>query len=199
MGGELVAIGGREFELGAVYAPGGPRGRQLRRLVAYAPAEGWRGGRVETLVIGRTARRPPACGVVSGAWGGRPPPARPPPACDVVSGAWWARWAGERVDGPSPEAGSGTVDDDELEAQTRAATDAVRATVMRLLREDGIHPQLVVLAVTRVAGELGADVAHAGRARPGEILGDLADLVRHAGQVQHEKLEAETMSTAGSA
>ena len=77
MGGELVAIGGREFELGAVYAPGDPRGRQLRRLVAYAPAEGWRGGRVETLIIGRTTSRPPFC--------------------DVVSGAWWARWAGERV------------------------------------------------------------------------------------------------------
>src|SRR4051794_21472803 len=61
MGGELVAIGGREFELGAVYAPGDRRGRQLRRLVAYAPAEGWLGGRVETLIIGRTtAVRPPA-------------------------------------------------------------------------------------------------------------------------------------------
>jgi len=73
---------------------------------------------------------------------------------------------------------------------------------MRLLREDGIHPQLVVLAVARVAGELGADVAHAGGALPGGILADLADLadlVRHAGQAQHEKLEAETMPAAGSA
>src|SRR3954451_10311148 len=167
MGGELVAIGGREVELGAVYTPRGPRGRQLRRLVAYAPAEGWRGGRVETLVIGRTARRPPFC--------------------DVVSGAWWSRWAGERVAGPPPEAG--TMDDDGLEA----ATDAVRATVMRLLREDGLHPRLVILAVARVAGELGADLAHAGETRPGPIL---PDLVRHAGRVQHEKLEAETVSTA---
>src|SRR5690348_1435233 len=100
MRGERVTIVGREFELGALYAPRAAKGRQLRRLVAYAPAEGWRGGRVETLVIGRTSRR-------SG-------------ACDVVSGAWWARWAGERVAGPSPEAGSGTMDDDELEAQTRS-------------------------------------------------------------------------------
>jgi len=67
MGDKLVVIGGREFELGAVYAPGDRRGRQLRRLVAYAPAEGWRGGRVETLIIGRTARCPPFCDVVSGA------------------------------------------------------------------------------------------------------------------------------------
>ena len=52
---------------------------------------------------------------------------------------------GARVAGPSLEA----VDDDELEAQTQSATDAVRATVMRLLREDGIHPQLAVLAVAR--------------------------------------------------
>jgi hypothetical protein len=53
-----------------------------------------------------------------------------------------------------------------------------------------------------VAGELGADVAHAGGAQPGGILdglGGLGDLVRHAGQAQHEKLEAETMPTAGSA
>ena len=179
MGGELVAIDGREFELGAVYAPRNRGGWRLRRLVAYAPAEGWRGGRVETLIISRTARREPFR--------------------DVVSGAWWAHWAGERVTDLPPEAGSGTMGDDELEAQTRAATDAVRATVMRLLREDGIHPQLVVLAVARVAGELGADVAHAGGAQPGEILSDLADLVRHAGQAQHEKLEAEAMPTAGSA
>src|SRR3954454_17222349 len=175
MGDELVVIGGRGVEPGAVYASRDRGGSRLRRLVAYAPAEGWRGGRVETLIIGRTAR----C----------------PPFCDVVSGAWWARWAGERVAGPPAEA----VDDDELEAQTRAATDAVRATVMRLLRENGIHPQLVVLAVARGAGELGAGVAHARRVRPGGILGDLADLVRHAGQAQHEKLEAERMSTAGSA
>ena len=67
---------------------------------------------------------------------------------------------------------------------------------MRLLREDGIDPQLMVLAVARVAGELGADVAHAGGAQPGAILGDL---VRHAGQAQHEKLEAGTMPVAGSA
>ena len=79
MGDELVAIGGREFELGAVYAPRDPRGPQLRRLVAYAPVEGWRGGRAETLIIGRTAR---------------------PPFCDVVIGAWWACWAGERVASP---------------------------------------------------------------------------------------------------
>ena len=83
MGGELVAIGGREFELGAVYAPRNRGGLRLRQLVAYAPAEGWRGGRVETRIISRTARRPPFC--------------------DVVCGAGWAYWAGERVTDPPPE------------------------------------------------------------------------------------------------
>src|SRR3954452_13941799 len=33
--------------LSSAAAPRDRRGRQLRRLVAYAPAEGWRGGRVE--------------------------------------------------------------------------------------------------------------------------------------------------------
>ena len=174
-GGRLVVIGGREFELGAVYASRDRGGARLRRLVAYAPAEGWRGGRVETLIIGRTAR----C----------------PPFCDVVSGAWWARWAGERVAGPPAEA----VDDDELEAQTRAATDAVRATVMRLLRENGIRSP-----ARGPGGRAGGGGARGGR-RPRRggaargILGGLGDLVRHAGQAQHEKLEAETMPTAGSA
>src|SRR3954468_21412432 len=70
MGGELVAIGGREFELGAVYAPGDRRGRQLRRLVAYAPAEGWRGGRVETLIIGRTGPAASLSATSSAARGG---------------------------------------------------------------------------------------------------------------------------------
>ena len=69
---------------------------------------------------------------------------------------------------------------------------------MRLLREDGIHPQLVVLAVARVAGSSGP-TSPTPVALPGGILADLADLVRHAGQAQPEKLEAGTMPAAGSA
>jgi uncharacterized membrane protein len=44
--------------LSSAAVPHDRRGRQLRRLVAYAPAEGWRGGRVETLVIGPPSARP---------------------------------------------------------------------------------------------------------------------------------------------
>ena len=91
------------------------------------------------------------------------------------------------------------MDEDELEQQMQTALDGVRTAVMRLLREGEVHPQLVVLAVARVAGELGADIAHAGGVEAGTVLGDLADLVRHAGRGQYEVLEAGALPTAGSA
>ena len=72
-----VSIGGREFELGAVYAPRKPRpGLHDRKLLAFEPAAGWNGGKVTVEVVGRAVRA------------GRPEP---------VSGLWWARWAGERA------------------------------------------------------------------------------------------------------
>jgi hypothetical protein len=48
---------------------------------------------------------------------------------------------------------------EELEAQMEAATEAICAALLRLLQEGQVHPQLLVLAVTRVAGELGASAA----------------------------------------
>ena len=72
-----VIIGGRAFELGAVYAPRKPRpGLHNRRLLAFAPVAGWNGGKVTVEVVGRAVRA------------GRPEPA---------SGLWWSRWAGERL------------------------------------------------------------------------------------------------------
>ena len=50
----------------------------------------------------------------------------------------------------------------ELGEQMEAATEAIRATVLRLLRVGEVHPQLIVLAVARVAGELAAAAALAG-------------------------------------
>jgi hypothetical protein len=47
----------------------------------------------------------------------------------------------------------------DLEEQMQTATDAIRAAVLRLLREGEVHPQVIVLAVARVAGELGASAA----------------------------------------
>ena len=52
-----------------------------------------------------------------------------------------------------------TTERQELEAQLQAAMAAMRATVLRLLQEGEVHPQLVVLAAAATAGELAASVA----------------------------------------
>ena len=79
----------------------------------------------------------------------------------------------------------------ELEAQMQAATDAIRAAVLRLLREGEVHPQVIVLAVARVAGELGASAALAGGQAVEKLLSDLAEALQQAGQEHHEMLRAE--------
>jgi hypothetical protein len=53
-------------------------------------------------------------------------------------------------------------DQEQLEAQMKAAVDAIREAVLRLLREGEVHPHIVVMAAARVAGELGAPAALAG-------------------------------------
>ena len=69
-----------------------------------------------------------------------------------------------------------------MEAQMQAAFEAVHEAVTRLLRAGEHDPRHLVLALARATGELGADIAQAGGMRAEEILGDLADLVREAGQ-----------------
>ena len=71
---ERVSIEGREFGLGAVYAPRNGMGN-CRQLLAYEPDGEWPGGKVVTRIISRSSRR----------------------HRDPVCGTWWARWAGERV------------------------------------------------------------------------------------------------------
>jgi adenine-specific DNA methylase len=71
----------------------------------------------------------------------------------------------------------------ELGEQAQAAADAIRATVLRLLKEGEVDPRLIVLAVPRVAGELG----------------DLAEVLRQAGHDQREMLQAEMLPVAGRA
>ena len=44
----------------------------------------------------------------------------------------------------------------ELEAQMEVTKEAIRAVVLRLLQEGRVHPQLLILAVTQIAGKLGA-------------------------------------------
>ena len=49
---------------------------------------------------------------------------------------------------------TGEIDEQELAEQMEAATQSVQETIGRLLRDDDIHPHVVVLTVARVAGEL---------------------------------------------
>src|SRR3954452_22918213 len=72
--------------------------------------------------------------------------------------------------------------DEELEAQAEDTLDVIRAAVVRLLRDGGVRPQLVALAVARVAGELGASVAVADGVDLERVLGELADFTREAGR-----------------
>jgi hypothetical protein len=88
---------------------------------------------------------------------------------------------------------------EELGEQAQAAADAIRATVLRLLKEGEVNPRLVVLAVARVAGELGASAALAAGEDVEARLGDLAEVLRQAGQDQRETLQTEMLPVAGRA
>ena len=79
------------------------------------------------------------------------------------------------------------------------ATEGVRKAVLRLLRDGEVHPQLVVLAVARVAGELGAGIAQAGGMDLEAVLADVTEVVRKAGRTHHELLRAEELPVAGNA
>jgi len=87
----------------------------------------------------------------------------------------------------------------DLEAQMHFAMDGVRKAVLRLLQDGEVHPQLVVLAVARVAGELGAGIAQAGDMDLETILADVTEVVRKAGRSHHELLRAEALPVAGNA
>src|SRR3954447_26157146 len=74
----------------------------------------------------------------------------------------------------------------DLETQMDLAMEGVRKAVLRLLQDGEVHPQLVVLAVARVAGERGAGIAQAGDMDLETILADVTDVVRKAGRAHHE-------------
>ena len=90
-------------------------------------------------------------------------------------------------------------DTQELGEQLETATDAIRAAVVRLLQEGEVHPQLIVMAVARVAGELGASAALAGGEDHEALLGELAEVVREAGREHLEALRMIELPAAGSA
>ena len=87
----------------------------------------------------------------------------------------------------------------ELEAQMETATAAIRAAILRLLQEGAVHPQLVILAVTQIAGELGASAALASGQEVEKLLGELAEVLQQAGRDHHEMLQVELLPVAGSA
>ena len=86
-----------------------------------------------------------------------------------------------------------------LEAQMDLAMEGVQKAVLRLLQDGEVHPQLVVLAVARVAGELGSGIAQAGDMDLETILAAVTGVVRKAGRAHHELLRAETLPVAGNA
>ena len=87
----------------------------------------------------------------------------------------------------------------ELEAQMQAATEMVERVIQRMLHEGEIHPQLIVLAVARVAGGITAAAALASGEDIDKMLGDVTEHVRQAGHAYHEALRAEMMPVAGNA
>ena len=90
-------------------------------------------------------------------------------------------------------------EDQDLEQPMRAAIEALRATVLRRLHVGEVHPQLILLAVARMTGELAASAALAGGEEVEPLLGKLAEVVRHAGQEHHQTLQAEMLPVAGNA
>jgi hypothetical protein len=89
----------------------------------------------------------------------------------------------------------------QLEAQMEIAVNTIRGAVLRLLQEGEVHPQIVVMAATRVAGGLGAAAALASGQEIEGLLDDLAEALRQAGREHHETLQAEleALPVAGSA
>ena len=95
--------------------------------------------------------------------------------------------------------GEETDEQDELEAQFQTATEELQRAVMRLFQDGDIHPHLVVLALARVTGEVGAGAALASEQDPEEMPGELAEVVRRAGREFQETIQARAMPTAGNA
>src|SRR5690242_20146359 len=87
----------------------------------------------------------------------------------------------------------------ELQQQMETAVDAIRAAALELLQGGRVHPHVLVLAAARVAGELGAGATLAGGMPVEGVLGDLAEVVREAGQDHAEALRAVELPVAGSA
>src|SRR3954469_26079227 len=92
-----------------------------------------------------------------------------------------------------------TDEQNEFQEQLWTATEGLQRTVMRLFQDSDIHPHVMVLALARVTGEVGAGTALAEEQDPEKLLGELAEVVRQAGREFRETVEAEALPTAGNA
>jgi hypothetical protein len=95
--------------------------------------------------------------------------------------------------------GSKKTDARDLERQMGAATETLREAVLRLLRVGEIYPPVIVLAAARVAGEIGANAALASGENIEQLLGELVEVVHHAGLEQHATLWGEWLPVTGNA
>ena len=95
--------------------------------------------------------------------------------------------------------GSKKTDARDLERQIGAVTETLREAVLQLLQAGDLHPNVVVLAVARVAGETGSAAALASGENIEQLLGELVEVVHHAGLEQHATLWGEWLPVTGNA
>jgi hypothetical protein len=87
----------------------------------------------------------------------------------------------------------------QFEAQMQAALERVQDVVRRLVHEEAVDPRLILLAMTRVMGELAAASALAEGLDAEEMLAEVAELVRQAGRESLDEIRAAGLPTAGNA
>jgi hypothetical protein len=82
-------------------------------------------------------------------------------------------------------------DERDLERQLWTATETIREALLQLLQASDIHPNVIVLALARVAGETGTAAALVSGEGVEQRLDDLAEVVRRAGLEQHLAFQSE--------
>ena len=86
-----------------------------------------------------------------------------------------------------------------LEKQMQVATEAIEQLALGLLKKGEVHPQLLILSLARVTGELAAGAALAGGQDVERLLGEVAEFLQEAGLAHHAMLQLETRPVAGNA
>jgi hypothetical protein len=95
--------------------------------------------------------------------------------------------------------GNDKADERDLERQLWAATETLRAAVLRLQRVGEIYLPVIIVAVAQIAGEMGVDAALESGVDVESLLGNLAEVLREAGLEYHALLQGEGLPVAGHA